>query len=597
MSLMSNLFLGNTGLRIASNSLNTTAHNVTNTDTDGYTRQQVSLATSPYVTFAKDMAVGYSQYGLGVTYAETRQVRDYFLDVSYRRESGRSEFYSKSVDALHQVEDILGESSGGESFTTSMKNLWTAAEELIKDPCNEVNQNLLVTRSSEFITQAQNVYNSLMDYQLNLNITIKDTVKEINDLAERLEVLNNEIVKVESGNVENANDLRDERNHILDKLGSFGNITWDENLEGYVSVKFESVDLVKGGIVNKMDIYQDPQTDFYHVFWSQLAEYTYDSEGNQVVVDKLDGKEPNIPATVKNAYVFDLTRPISSELGTDVGLLKAALYARGDHNGTFKDMNDQDYYDKTISQSVLMNVEAEFDALIHNITTKINSILIDAADRAKEIYGGTNYLRNSDGSYLQLFQVKVPPESNVVTEAMVAASGGTGDSLHPDEYDSVNTNLHTDLYTYWNGSDDRMAKDGFTVSNLVINMELRQSPAMLGFRLDDGNEDRKTMELLSAAFNSEDYTLNPNVTTPVSFTTYYNAMVSQVATSGGVYNTIKDAQDQTVNSIENARQQILGVNTDEELTFMIQFQNAYNAASRYINVVDEMLEHLLQSLG
>ena len=83
----------------------------------------------------------------------------------------------------------------------------------------------------------------------------------------------------------------------------------------------------------------------------------------------------------------------------------------------------------------------------------------------------------------------------------------------------------------------------------------------------------------------------------MSFTTFYNAMVSQVATSGSVYSTIKDAQDQTLNSIENARQQILGVNTDEELTFMIQFQNAYNAASRYINVVDEMLEHLLQSLG
>ena len=216
MSLMSNLYLGNTGLRIASNSLNTTAHNVTNTDTDGYTRQQVSLSTSPYVTISKEYAIGYSQLGLGVNYAETRQVRDYFLDVNYRRESGRSEFYETSVDALHQVEDILGESTGGTTFTQAMNNLWEAAQELIKDPCNEVNQNLLVTRSYEFITRAGDVYNSLADYQLNLNIDIRDSVNDINDMAARLEELNNAIVQIESG-VENANDLRDERNHIIDK--------------------------------------------------------------------------------------------------------------------------------------------------------------------------------------------------------------------------------------------------------------------------------------------------------------------------------------------------------------------------------------------
>lgn len=579
MSLMSNLYLGNTGLRIASNSLNTTAHNVTNTDTDGYTRQQVSLSTSPYVTISKEYAIGYSQLGLGVNYAETRQVRDYFLDVNYRRESGRSEFYETSVDALHQVEDILGESTGGTTFTQAMNNLWEAAQELIKDPCNEVNQNLLVTRSYEFITRAGDVYNSLADYQLNLNIDIRDSVNDINDMAARLEELNNAIVQIESG-VENANDLRDERNHIIDKLGQYGNITWDENLEGYVSVKFEGTDLVKGGIVNQMALYQDPQTDFYHVYWAQNAEYTRNSDGDRVV----------IPSTVPEAYVFDLKRPISSELCTDVGSLKAALYARGDHNATFKDLNDPIVYDREISQSVLMNVEAEFDSLIHNITTSINSILMDAADKSEVSFpGADNYLKNADGTYLQLFQLKVGDNN-------VFAADRTPDT------DSINDYK---LYDYWNGTNYYVSEDGrnvyptdgFTVSNIMINMELRQSPSALGFRLADGNEDRATMERLSTAFTEEVYTLNPKVTTPVSFTTFYNSMVSQVASSGEVYNTIKDAQDQTINSIENARQQILGVNTDEELTFMIQFQNAYNAASRYINVVDEMLEHLLTSLG
>lgn len=48
---------------------------------------------------------------------------------------------------------------------------------------------------------------------------------------------------------------------------------------------------------------------------------------------------------------------------------------------------------------------------------------------------------------------------------------------------------------------------------------------------------------------------------------------------------------------QSAREQVVGVSTDEELSNMIKFQNAYNASSRYINVISEMLEHILSTLG
>ena len=58
-----------------------------------------------------------------------------------------------------------------------------------------------------------------------------------------------------------------------------------------------------------------------------------------------------------------------------------------------------------------------------------------------------------------------------------------------------------------------------------------------------------------------------------------------------------ESQTQTTDSLCNAREQVVGVSSDEELTNMIMFQNAYNASSRYINVINEMLEHLLMTLG
>ena len=138
---------------------------------------------------------------------------------------------------------------------------------------------------------------------------------------------------------------------------------------------------------------------------------------------------------------------------------------------------------------------------------------------------------------------------------------------------------------------------GFTIKNSQINPKLIQEATLFTFRTIDGNEDNKTTTLLKEAFTKEQYTLNPNVSTRNSFISYYNSLVSQVANSGDVYRSIRDAQQQTVDSVSAAREQIVGVSSDEELEFMIMFQNAYNASSRYINVVSEMLEHLVSTLG
>ena len=77
---------------------------------------------------------------------------------------------------------------------------------------------------------------------------------------------------------------------------------------------------------------------------------------------------------------------------------------------------------------------------------------------------------------------------------------------------------------------------------------------------------------------------------------FYSDLVSQVGNSGAGYRSIVDNQQQMVLATDNSRQQVIGVSTDEELSNMIRFQNGYNAASRYINAISEMLEHLITRL-
>ena len=106
-----------------------------------------------------------------------------------------------------------------------------------------------------------------------------------------------------------------------------------------------------------------------------------------------------------------------------------------------------------------------------------------------------------------------------------------------------------------------------------------------------------TADALKAAFTAEDYTLNPNLSKRSTFVSYYTDLVSQIANTGYVSRSIYLNQQDTMESIESARQQVSGVSSDEELSNMIKFQNPYNASSRYINVIDGMLEHLLSTLG
>ena len=551
MPLMGSLYIGASGLQSGQNALNTTAHNLTNVDTTGFTRQQTLLSSKRYITISKNpAAVSDQQYGIGVNLSAVRQVRDYFLDQTYRKESGRSMFYEASTDVLGEVENVPGELNG-EDFQTSLSNLWTAIQELSKDPSSSVTQGLLVQRSAEFINRANAVYQDLTNYQDNLNKQIKEKVTTINQYGKQIQALNDQIRKIECGGIEHANDLRDTRNQILDELGKLCKMTYSEDSLGNVSVRIEDSDFVRGDLFYEIGLDASDATGFYTPFWIKDAEYTVLADGT---------KKYNI----KGAEVFNLDQTVSSSLDTDIGGLKALLLARGDHRANYTDIGNN--YDN-ISQSIVMNVQAEFDQMIHNVTTKINSILAEVYDPSR------GYMCDKDGSPLQLFQKITTDGYEKVTDA-----GGNVTWKYAEE-DPARTDT---LYT---------------LGNLQVNANLLREPTMLGFKKADGSADYDTTGKLKAAFTEESYTLNPNVLKKTTFVDYYKDLVSQVSNTGYAFRNIYENQQTTVEATYNAREQIIGVSSEEELSNMIRFQNAYNASSRYINVISELLEHIISTLA
>ncbi len=653
---MGSLYVGTSGLQTSQNSLNTTAHNLSNMGTTGFVRQQVLLGNRRYNTIQPEaQRINAQQVGLGVNYQRVRQVRDFFLDQSYRRENGRSSFYATTYEAYNEVEDLLDELNDDASFNQALTNLWTSIEELAKTPDDTVVQRLLVQNANSFLTNAQQVYQGLVDYQTEINVHVKENVDKINELGERILELNNKIMEVEvqtlmdgrlQPSIETANDLRDVRNQCLDELSQLVKIDYSEDTNACVRVKVEGVDFVMGDTVYKMGVTRDSKTGFYTPYWAHNAKYLGIDDQGEPILD------------VSNAQVFDTNALIASDKYTDIGKLRAMLYARGNkianytdipikpnvpERDSFKDdplyagaatyadavtmyneymdIYDADVlnYDHTIEQSVCMNIEAEFDQLIHNVVSSVNRVLREAHDAAAE--QGYTYMVDDDGSPLELFQRKQIDgytfdatngwKQTVEVGPLYYAQNADGSYSQvqdASEADRVIECYRQDSQGNWVhiannpfGEDkadvDYHTERLYSLASLQVNPSLIREAGKLKFRLKDGTVDYETAYKLVDAFDADIYKLNPNVTTTCSINTYYTNLVAQVANDGSTFKNVSLSQQATVDSINYSREQIHGVSSDEELTNMIKFQNAFNASSRYINVIDEMLEHIITQLG
>lgn len=547
MPLMGAVYVGQSGLQTSQNSLNTTAHNLSNIETKGYTRQQILQGNKIYNTIG-NAAVSSMQVGIGVDYTKTRQVRNAFLDASYRKEAGRGAFYDICNETTGEIQTLLGEMEGA-SFAKSLSDLWTAVEELQKDPSSSVTQGVFVARCSQFLERAQAVDNGLNEYQDNLNARIQDKVDEVNDYAEKIFKLNRLIQKNECG-VEEANDLRDQRNYILDKLSKLVNINVVDDGQDGVEVYAENVPLVLDDYVNKMEA-KAGDNGFYDVTW---------------------GKSFN------NANVFNFAQEVSSEISTDIGELKALVYARGDHRANYSDLLDKTKYNTStgdfisVSSSVVMNTQAEFDKLIHGVVTAINDILVNGKANIPDSEQATKLTATGFEIFERL------------------GSDRYYDASHPTK---PNGYIEEDI----TGSPVDVSTM-YTVSNLKINPDLLKEPTRNSFVKPDKSVDVDKANALASAFSDDvKMTLNPNTTSTFNFVDYYSAVVGQVGNTGAVYESICKSQQATVDSLEESRQQVLGVSSDDELSNMIRFQNAFNASSRYINVINDMLNTIINNLS
>lgn len=601
-------YVGNSGLVNAQNAINVTANNLANVDTPGYVREQVRFSDKSYITRVNPtLRTNMQQNGLGVSVSDVAHARDIFLDKAYRRENGRSEFYSSMYKAVAYVEDILQEIDG-EEFKQSVADLWQAFQEFGKDPSNSTNQSLILQKSELFLSRTTSVYSDLQKYQQNINEEISDKIDRINEIGKRVNELNYEIMKVESNGLETAMTLRDERDYLIDELSGYLNIEAKENSTGQVIIKAEGVTFVDEDGFNKIGLRVKESakgTGFYTPFWGHLSDA---AKGETGYTD-----------------VFDFSMDISTEYNNDIGSIKALLYARGENYGEYEYLDteaqanfSQEFKDKyaysKIDDCVVAETQAEVTYLLHKVILAMNDIMVPnktmSADEIQAAAGngaasitaydanGKEYQITSSTKILDAENCnvgadkKIPPEELFVRDNCERYTEVT--------YTDQNGNTQT-LYVY-NEEDEYDTNTLYKIGNVSINPDLLKEVTKMPVYKQNGTADSNgavDMSLgskITAAWQQTSMVIAPDDTVPCNFEDYYDKIIDRLGISGNVYYTASQTMSATVASVDNQRQQVIGVSSDEELTNMIKYQSAYNAASRYITVISEMTDTIVSGL-
>lgn len=223
--------------------LTTTGHNISNANTKGFSRQTVNMvASKPLEPLMMSRSASPGQVGQGVEFDAIKRVREKFLDDQYHHENKLLGEWTVRRDTLDKIEAIINEPSET-GIREVLENFWNSWQDLSKEPDNLTARAVVKERTMSLVDALNYSSNQLKDLRTDLSNSVRVKVVEINTYTSQIAELNSAIYRIE-GLGDNANDLRDQRDLLLDNLSKIINVTMQEDARGF-NIKLGNVELVR----------------------------------------------------------------------------------------------------------------------------------------------------------------------------------------------------------------------------------------------------------------------------------------------------------------------------------------------------------------
>ena len=222
------------------------SQNVTNAATEGYSRQRAELVAGDPVTTPQGV------FGTGVFVDSVRRARDELLDATYRRDTASAAGSAMSRDLLGSVEGVFNEPSES-GLGATLDAFWDSWGDLANSPNSSAAKTVVRQRAEQLGDRLRSMSGQLDDAEGDARARLAQTVGDINGYGEQIAALNERIIATEVTG-QTANDLRDSRDRLVDKLATLGPVRVIEAKDGSAAVLLGSTTIVDANNPRRLEL-------------------------------------------------------------------------------------------------------------------------------------------------------------------------------------------------------------------------------------------------------------------------------------------------------------------------------------------------------
>lgn len=286
-SISAMMEIGRRGLAAQQANMSITGNNITNVNTEGYTRQRIELNSSTPLQ-ALDMNVE-----SGVLAETTRRMRDTFFDIQMREENPAFGRWEEESHQLGQVENILNEPNemGVSSLLDKFFKSW---EQLTHDP-QSTSARTVVRDAAQSLTENFNrISKSLDSQQQELDDSLLDNAQQANYYIREIASYTKKIMQSEVGTPE-ISTLMDQRDLALDNLSQLIDLRYEEKDSGDMLVYCNGIIVAQKGDFNQITTETPSNTPFHEFKWAnENTEFKVQSGKMKALLNVRDEVIPQI---------------------------------------------------------------------------------------------------------------------------------------------------------------------------------------------------------------------------------------------------------------------------------------------------------------
>jgi flagellar hook-associated protein 1 FlgK len=573
--------IGASALRTAQTLVDIANQNIANANTPGYSRQTGKVgAMAPYPVPAFNAGGNPGQLGTGVQITEVNRARDTFIDYQMRNQLNGQGQANARRDALAQVEATVNEPSLT-GLNSTLTKYWSAWQEVANSPADSAIRANLVEQGKAVADAFKGQISQFAQQQRDLDQQVGLSVTNVNTLTSQIAALNLQVSQVEVSGM-HANDLRDQRDQLVDSLSKLVKINVVESSDGSVYINVGNHQLVERSTAHQM-VANTAAGAFTQIQWPDGTAVDVGTGQIQGLVESRDELlQERIDGV--NALAGRVIESVNSLSASGVGL------------------------DGIGGRKFFAGSDASSIAIDSQLTAAGGTDKVAAARLYADATSPTGYSSaagdSSNAVAIAQLANLVAQRNPVLGDLTQGPIGALGVSLVGIDLSGAAANT---TYTFAVGAGApptvTVTPPGTGTATISIGKDSASviPPANLIFTIDTGTSrltlsapPGTTLSDALAGLDGKTITTNPG---PSTIGDQYGRQIASLGVESQTAKSQSVNQGVLINQLDMQRQSTSGVSLDEETINLITYQKAYQAAARVVTVMDEMLDTLINGTG